>query len=50
MTAAQTARLLAVLAAAYPASKIRADQHTVALWQEMLEDLPEGLELAAAKR
>lgn len=50
MTAAQTARLLAVLTAAYPASKIRADQHTVALWQEMLGDLPEALVLAAAKR
>lgn len=50
MTRQETAKLLALIAVAYPGSKINADEMTLALWHEMLQDLPGEVVAAATKR
>lgn len=50
MTREETAQLLAMLAVAYPGSKISADEMTLSLWEEMLSDLPGEVVGAATKR
>lgn len=50
MTKRETAQLLAIIASAYPASKIAADEMTLGLWHEMLADIPGEVAAAATKR
>lgn len=50
MTKRETAQLLAIISTAYPGSKIAVDDMTVALWHDMLSDLPGEVVGAATKR
>ena len=50
MTRKETAQLLALIAVAYPTSRLRADGMTLDLWHQMLSDLPGEVVGAATKR
>lgn len=50
MTAAETARIIQMVIAFYPSSKVRDDDLTIKLWHEMLADLPFDMVDAATKR
>lgn len=50
MTRAETITLLQTIIVMYPGSKINADPLTVAVWHEMLGDLPGDVVSAAVKR
>lgn len=50
MNKGETAYLLQILMQLFPGTKLTADELTVSLWQELLEDLPAELAMAAAKR
>jgi hypothetical protein len=49
MTRNETKCLLGLIVTAYPGSKIAADDRTVDLWWEMLQDLPADVAAAATK-
>lgn len=49
MTRAETKILLGMIVTAYPDSKIAADDRTVDLWFDMLQDLPANVTAAATK-
>ena len=50
MTRKETAQLLALISVAYPGSKVSADEQTLTLWHQMLEDMPGEIVAAAVKR
>ena len=50
MNRPETATLLQTIVALYPSSRLRADELTVNLWHEMLNDLPGEVVSAAVKR
>ena len=50
MTRDDVIRVLQTIIVMYPSSKVNADQLTVAMWHEMLEDLPADVVSVAMKR